>query len=659
MQRSSTSGTKGIGDWGLRKLPLFWIAVLSGMATLLIIVAVLQYRWTKQLSVAAEANIGSTLQPLMIGWHLDFYGELSAICVALQVGPDSGARDNWNDYLHRYMDWSHTSVNHESVENIYANPGLIKNIYVWETSDRGNPQLLRLNTDAAKIEISSVPDDLQPLLARLQAKSSSLSAGLRAWQFPDSSSEERSRGNDRLSPPASQRSDISTGWQFDKNIPAIVHPIVGSGRHPVRPDTESPNSQNPVNWIVVTLNLDYIQKRILPDLTKRYFSGREGLEYKLAVIATGRTPQLIYTSDLDFPNSDHGAFDSRMNIFGPPPESVEGQFWQTIKNSESLRQEEWHNFSAPVWFPVFQYASHDEPWMLLLQHRTGPLDAIATGIWRRNLMTGSIVLLLLTCGMALIIFATRRAQKLAKLQLDFVASISHELLTPLTAIYCTGQNVMDGLVQTKTDSIAHGSIITSQARQLTDLVKQILLFASTENRTNRYTLRPLQVLGILESVRKNVAVLVEGTGFEVEQQVQSGLPDVMGDLPALSHCLQNLILNAVKYSGKNRWIGISASVHEAKNHIKEVRISVRDRGFGISSSDLPHIFEPFYRSPEVVDAQIHGTGLGLAVAKRIAEAMGGRLSVTSEVGVGSTFTLHLAVTLRSDAELALFAPESI
>jgi signal transduction histidine kinase len=218
---------------------------------------------------------------------------------------------------------------------------------------------------------------------------------------------------------------------------------------------------------------------------------------------------------------------------------------------------------------------------------------------------------------------------------------------------------MDGLVQTKTDSIAHGSIITSQARELIDLVKQILLFASTENGTDRYTLRPLQVLRILESVRKNVAVLVEGTGFNVEEQVQAGLPYVMGDLSALSHCLQNLILNAVKYSGRNRWIGISASVYESENHHKEVRISVQDHGSGIGSSELAHIFEPFYRSPKVVDAQIHGTGLGLAVAKRIAEAMGGRLSVTSKVGVGSTFTLHLPVPKKSDAEMALVVPEPI
>src|SRR6202047_3775554 len=131
MKYPLTSGTPGMAYQRIRNLPLFWIVVLSSMASVLIIDAVLQYRWTKELSEAAEARYGSTLQPLMIGWHLDFYGELSAICVALQVGPDSGARDNWDDYLHRYVNWSHVRVNPASVENIYANPGMVKNIYVW------------------------------------------------------------------------------------------------------------------------------------------------------------------------------------------------------------------------------------------------------------------------------------------------------------------------------------------------------------------------------------------------------------------------------------------------------------------------------------------------------------------------------------------------
>ena len=84
---------------------------------------------------------------------------------------------------------------------------------------------------------------------------------------------------------------------------------------------------------------------------------------------------------------------------------------------------------------------------------------------------------------------------------------------------------------------------------------------------------------------------------------------------------------------------------------------MKDHGPGIDSSELRHIFEPFYRSPRVVKAQIHGTGLGLTVATRIAEAMGGKLSVTSEEGVGSTFTLHLPV-VQAVAAMPACLPET-
>ena len=115
----------------------------------------------------------------------------------------------------------------------------------------------------------------------------------------------------------------------------------------------------------------------------------------------------------------------------------------------------------------------------------------------------------------------------------------------------------------------------------------------------------------------------------------------MGDLPALSQCLQNLITNALKYGSEQRWIGIRGAAHEHGSTGKEIQISVSDRGIGISAEELPHIFEPFYRSPSVRAAQIHGTGLGLPLSKSIVEAMNGRVTVKSAPGRGSTFTLHL------------------
>jgi signal transduction histidine kinase len=639
-----------------RESSFFSVALLSAMASLLIMVGVLQYRWTKQLSEASEARLATTLQPLMIGWHLDFFGELSAICVALQVGPDSGARDTWDDYLHRYVNWSHTPVNPESVENIYANPGVVKSIYVWQTARTATPRLLRLNPDAVRIEPSNIPDDLQPLLDRLQTKSANLSMALHAWEPDGTSAEEASRNREENPTSISQRTDATTGWQFDPKVPAIVHPIMENGHHSHQPDAQPSSGQDPVNWIIVVLNFDYIRNRVLPDLTKRDFSSREGLEYSLAVIAKGRKPRVIYSSDLGFPNTNEASVDSRMNIFGPPPESVEGDFWQAIRNSESIRNEDWRNFSAPVWFHIVQYGSNDAPWTLLVQHRTGPLEAVSTSIWHRNLLTSGIVLLLLAVNMGLVVFASQRKQKFAKVQMEFVASVSHELRTPLTSILSAAENIKDGFVEGKENLKFYGSLLTAQARLLKDRVDRILFFASTRSGKTQYALRPLAVSEILRTVRKNTAALLEEEGYTLDERTEPGLPCVLGDLSALCMCLQNFIANAVKYGGEDRWIGLSATCHETGALTREVRIAIHDHGKGISSSDLPHIFEPFYRSPKVVAAEIHGTGLGLALAKSIAEGLSGRISVISEVGVGSTFTLHLGAVedKRVNSRAALF-----
>jgi signal transduction histidine kinase len=236
------------------------------------------------------------------------------------------------------------------------------------------------------------------------------------------------------------------------------------------------------------------------------------------------------------------------------------------------------------------------------------------------------------------------AIQFAKLQMDFVTSISHELRTPLAVIRSAAENIADGVVGGKEQLARYGSVIRNQSRQITDLVNEILLFASTRNEKNRYSMRPLQVSEVIGLAMENTAEWVREAGFVVEQHVESDLPCLTGDLSALSQCLQNLIGNAIKYGGQTRWICIRAFVDEARipGH-REIQISVQDRGIGIDKSELPHIFEPFYRSPAVSAAQIHGTGLGLPIARSIAEAMHGKLTVESKLGIGSTFTLHLPI----------------
>ena len=620
---------------GVRLSSVSRIAVLSGMALLWVIVAVLQYKWATQLSAATEVRMGSNLQSLMTRWQRDLYDELSAVCVALQVGPDSGAHDAWNDYLQRYAEWNGDGIN--GGEGAYPNPDLVREIYDWQTSAAGKPELLRLDPNAKTLDSLDVPQELETLLARLQANSSNLGLAKRAWEYRSVSENEGSPRSNQVRT-AGSRTDALAGWQLDEAIPALVHPVV---HHANSFNSQTPIDRAAVDWLVVVLNLGVIQDRILPQLANQHFGGPDGLEYKLAVVAADDTPRIIYSSDSTLRIEDVGSFDSIMNIFGSSSNNVKPEFWEAVKHSPNSSDQDWRSFAGPVWFPVFRYASHDKPWVLILRHRTGPVGKIAKSVLYRNLIIGSVVLSLLAVNMGLLVFSSHRAQKLATVQMEFVASVSHELRTPLAAIFSASENIKDGYVEGRKNLTFYGSILTSQTRRLIDLVDRILMFASTRAGKTRYSVVPLTVSEILASIRKNVTEELEEEGGTLEEHIEPGLPPVLGDLSAVCACLRNLIANALKYGGEERWIGLTAMCHELDGHAKEIRFSVRDHGEGISASELQRIFEPFYRSPQVVDAQIHGTGLGLALAKRIAEALGGKISVVSELGVGSTFTLHL------------------
>jgi signal transduction histidine kinase len=114
------------------------------------------------------------------------------------------------------------------------------------------------------------------------------------------------------------------------------------------------------------------------------------------------------------------------------------------------------------------------------------------------------------------------------------------------------------------------------------------------------------------------------------------LPPVLGDEPSLRRAFQNLVGNAIKYGGEGRWLGL-----RARQAAGQVHVTVADRGLGIAPSEHGRIFEPFYRTADVIAAQIQGAGLGLSLVQRIVEAHGGRVVVKSAPGAGSEFTVQL------------------
>jgi signal transduction histidine kinase len=252
-----------------------------------------------------------------------------------------------------------------------------------------------------------------------------------------------------------------------------------------------------------------------------------------------------------------------------------------------------------------------------------------------GLLLGSIAMWLIQRS------TVRAALQLARLQMDVVASVSHELRTPITAILSAAENFRDGLVQGEDSLKQHGFIITKQARQLKSLVDQVLVYATAMRDKPWHDMRLLDICDLIDDALSQVSPQLREAGFTVDREIEADLPPVAGDLSLLSQCLQNLIANAVKYSGQNRWIGISADFVGMGMGSNEVQIRVQDHGLGIAAADLPHVFEPFYRGRRAAAAQIPGTGLGLSIARRCAEVFGGRLTVVSAEGAGSVFTLHL------------------
>ncbi len=222
----------------------------------------------------------------------------------------------------------------------------------------------------------------------------------------------------------------------------------------------------------------------------------------------------------------------------------------------------------------------------------------------------------------MLLVTTIRAQRLARLQMDFVTAVSHELRTPLTIIGSAADNIASGVVDTREQLQEYGTVIGHEVGQLSGLVERILLFASTRDGRQKYVLEPLSPADIIDAVLTGTGGLIRAAQFTVEREVQPNLPPVIGDRIAVSQCLENLVTNALKY-GQEAALDPAACGAGARRQRRgrgSARSACPTGGMGIDADDLPHIFDPFYRSRAAQIAQIHGTGLGLAVAKQIAES---------------------------------------
>jgi signal transduction histidine kinase len=617
------------------KLPLTqrWssFALVAALAAILVVLGVMQYRWSQEVSEAASVRMQSSLHVALLGWRQDLYREFGSVAQALRpAGPH--ANDSEAQIASRYADWVRTA----------AHPKLVENIFVMHAAENGDRTLRRLDPASGQFRPASWPessDDLQ----RWMTHASVMARHMReAGHMPG-------MGVGRGGPVMAggpQRPRGMTQWMMAQDIPAIVSPMF--------PGPEAAG----VDWIIVQFNKEALQKHIFPELAERYFGGNSLLGYRVAIVTAGAEHQILFSTDRDFPGSDLTLSDAAINVFGPPLATGPGRPNTFLPPLPARVEGDQHFFHvagpAAFHFDTIHYDQASTDWLLVVRNRSGSLEAVAAKIRRRHLAVSFGVLLVLAATLGMIVVATQRAQRLAQLQMEFVAAVSHELRTPLTVISSAADNIADGVVDNKQQLRRYGTVIKNQARQLIHLVEQVLLFASTRDGAHRYHLQPLDVADVIHAALESTSGLITAAGFTVKQDIAIGLPQVEGDMIALTQCVQNLVTNAVKYGGTGRWVGIHAESATTETGT-EVRISVSDRGPGVSREEMDRIFEPFYRGASATAAQIHGTGLGLALANTIAEAMRGRISVVTEPGKGSAFTLHLPATELKETEARVAA----
>jgi signal transduction histidine kinase len=591
-----------------------WISIISAavLISLLGVLGVLQYRWLVQASEADAEKMQKRLNSDTEHFADDFDQELQNIYFNFQVDPADWEQENWSEFDKRYEFWRARTAYPELVKNVFFIP-----------ADASASSLV-FDPGSKMFEQVTLPPEVESLRAKF--------------------------AND---------ADLRPVYE---DVPALLV-VIHRGPKPfrkivirTRPDTAGPELEAApkLGFLLILLDRQTLTERILPDLAAKYFPDNE---FRVAVKDAQQDPVFATGSGIDGSDSTASLFTlspDKLVFFatrdllpaGAPNEKREVVVNRTMQThtmtvARDAAQQRVHvemdGNDPPRTASIERNGPSDlGHWTMQVQHRAGSIENFVAGQRRRDLGIGFGLLLLLGTGISLVYLSAMKARRYAQRQVDFVSSVSHEFRTPLAVIYSAGENLEDGIATDGSQISKYGRLIKNEGKKLSAMVEQILEFAGAGSGSVRYNFENTNAGELIDNAVSEASAFLKANEINVETRLAVSLPDLKGDAAALSRSIQNLIVNAVKYGGSEKWLGISA-----ENGNSTVKISVEDRGIGISKSDLRHIFEPFFRARSVVDSQIHGNGLGLSVVRQTAVAHGGRAYAVSEPGKGSKFTIEL------------------
>ena len=555
------------------------LAAIIALAGLLFTLAVFQYIWLGQLSEREQERMEDSVDLAVRAVRWEFDGDLADLYQTFQV--DYREAESFPEQIAaRYAEWT-DAVEVQVIDRLY-----------WINNDEDTGLVIQQfhGTDHL-VALDEWPEDI--LHHRPEFKQS--------LRHSDAQFELL------VGPPPLQ-----------DDIPALVIQQVLTRRFDTLQERES------ISWIVIILSRDAIFGQLIPELADRYIYGAESFDFNVAIQSSDNPQSLVYASNPDLTADSFAEPDAERGIYSLHP-------WHFDQRSISNRR---------AWRVVEESAS--SRWNLLVKHQAGSLESAVQAARNRSLAISLGVLALLGGSIGMIVVSTRRAQRLAEQQMEFVAGVSHELRTPLAVIRAAGENLADEVVHDPEKTRQYGELIDREGRRLSDMVERVLLFSKIRSENQRFERNRVDMREVIADAIQASRSLLAEQSVVIEKDVPEFLPTTMADAEALKSALGNVLSNAIKYSHRGGIVKLQARVSSAKSG-SGFQIAVHDQGDGIPAAELPHLFEPFFRGKRAQRAQIQGSGLGLNLVKRVLEAHGGRVTVDSSPGEGSSFVLFLPV----------------
>jgi signal transduction histidine kinase len=264
------------------------------------------------------------------------------------------------------------------------------------------------------------------------------------------------------------------------------------------------------------------------------------------------------------------------------------------------------------------------------------VDALGRSFVYRSFLILGVLSLLLVGGLVLTYRSVSKEVALARLKSDFVSNVSHELRTPLSLIRLYAETLELGRITGRGKIEEYHRVIRQESERLTALINNILDFSRIEAGRKEYEFRPTDLAELVNNTLDTYRGQIDEQGFTFEQSIDTSLPPVRVDQEAIARSLVNLVNNALKYSDREKFIGVRLYRND-----RVLKLEVADHGIGIARSEQAKIFEKFYRAGDPLVHNTKGSGLGLSLVRHIAHAHGGEVEVESTPGKGSKFTLSL------------------